>query len=317
MLGDGSFDACPLQSCTTPRAVVGLSSGVERISAGGDHSCAVLTTGGVECWGYNSSAQLGTGAITDPVNTPVSVQGLTASAIDVSAGGSESCALLVGGSVACWGAGIWLSPIVVSLSRPATAVSSGGRICALLDDQTLACETARDSSGLTMAVVPGLSNVTSMCADDAGYHTCVVAGGEVLCWGYNGNAQCGQDPSVLNVSAPTAVAGLASSAVDVVCGGMHSCALLGTGEVQCWGESDYGQVGIAPTLQSPRPWSATPVTIPIPDAASISARGDFTCVLTANGKVACWGNNSYGQLGSGLDASSLPWSAMPLWLQSP
>jgi hypothetical protein len=57
-LGDGSTT-----SRSTPAPVTGLTSGVTAIAAGDLHSCALTTSGGVQCWGYNYFGQLGDGSI--------------------------------------------------------------------------------------------------------------------------------------------------------------------------------------------------------------------------------------------------------------
>lgn len=93
-LGDGNFAAS-----TVPGAVVGLGSNVQSISAGIDHTCA-LVNGGAMCWGDNGGA-LGDGSnATSPV--PVAVSGLGSGVQMVSAGNDASCAL-VNGMVWCWG----------------------------------------------------------------------------------------------------------------------------------------------------------------------------------------------------------------------
>ncbi len=88
---------------STPTDVQGLGSGVARISAGGDHTCAVTTSGALECWGWNFWGQLGDGTTTDRL-TPVGVSGLGSDVVQVDAGlHAHTCTLTGSGTVRCWG----------------------------------------------------------------------------------------------------------------------------------------------------------------------------------------------------------------------
>ncbi len=84
----------------TPVMVSGLDE-VVFISAGENHTCAVISNGRIECWGEGFSGQLGGGSTTETL-TPVTVSGLS-DAVAVSAGGSHTCALTRTGQVHCWG----------------------------------------------------------------------------------------------------------------------------------------------------------------------------------------------------------------------
>ena len=78
-----------------------LGPAIGDIAPGASDSCALLTSGGVECWGLNSDGELGDGDTTDSlIARPV--KGIT-TAVAVAHGGLHSCALLASGALRCWG----------------------------------------------------------------------------------------------------------------------------------------------------------------------------------------------------------------------
>lgn len=83
---------------------------------------------------------------------------------------------------------------------------------------------------------------------------------------------------------------------QIASGGKHTCALTQTGRVKCWGANDYGQLGDGTTADK-----ATPIDVSglYSGISAISAGYYHTCALTQTGRIKCWGDNSYGQLGDG------------------
>lgn len=96
-----------------------------------------------------------------------------------------------------------------------------------------------------------------------------------------------------------------SKAVSVVAGDSHTCALNDRGDVFCWGGNQNSCLGQGST---PVILSATPLKVNLPEASTALVGGtSFVCTLTRSGKVLCWGDNHFFQLGQvGIRESSTP-----------
>jgi alpha-tubulin suppressor-like RCC1 family protein len=100
---EGSGGVCK----TTPVEVQSVSDAI-AVAAGEDYSCALLSTGHVDCWGYDEDGQLGDGAggcesgVCEHSDTPVEVDGV-ATATQISTGAGTTCATLSSGQLECWG----------------------------------------------------------------------------------------------------------------------------------------------------------------------------------------------------------------------
>jgi hypothetical protein len=263
-LGDGTS-----AEKTTPTAVSGLSSGVTAVSAGYVYTCALTRAHGVYCWGENLSGQLGDGTTTEKT-TPTAVSGLSSGITAISASAEHTCALTSAGGVKCWGA------------------NESGQ----LGDGTT-------TNKATPTVVSGLSSgVTAISA--GGYHTCALtSAGAVKCWGYNADGQLG-DGTTTNKITPAAVSGLSSGVTAISAGLLHTCALRGSGGLQCWGENELGQLGDGTTTNKTTPTDVSGLSSGV---AAINAGYYHTCALTSVGRVKCWGYNHFGELGDGTNTN--------------
>ena len=276
-----------LDSFTTV-AVYGLdgtqaSKTAVSLATGSAHTCAVLGDGSAKCWGGNGSGQLGTYSDYS-ISTPEPVRDIDgaspgATAISISAGAAQSCAVLADGSAKCWGS------------------NTSGRLGRGTDEDSLVPVLV---SGLT----GGTPATTVRSISTAVQHTCAVLGtGAVSCWGANFNGQLG-DGTTDASNAPVSVSEIdgttpEKTAIAVSLGDAHSCALLATGAVKCWGGDDRNELGSGPGT------SLTPVMVTDVDgstldktAVALAVGGAHSCVVLATGGAKCWGTNTRGELGS-------------------
>jgi alpha-tubulin suppressor-like RCC1 family protein len=147
------------------------------------------------------------------------------------------------------------------------------------------------------------------------YHSCaLLTNSQVRCWGYNSNGQLGNndddDATTAVVVRNGADTGPLRNVVQLALGDYHTCALLESRQVRCWGYGTYGQIGNGETDDVALPTVVENVagTGPLQSAIRISAESDGACALLANRQLRCWGEDDYGQLGNGLPeaASDLP-----------
>jgi cysteine-rich repeat protein len=139
-----------------------------------------------------------------------------------------------------------------------------------------------------------------------GSHTCVLTeSGDVICWGNNANGQLGYGHvQPVGDNEPPGVYGplpLAEPATAISAGHAHTCAVLDSGRVTCWGANPDGRLGLGHinTIGDNEDIDAI-VPLDFGDAIeSVTAGSDSTCAHSFVGAAYCWGNNNYGQLGRG------------------
>jgi len=153
-----------------------------------------------------------------------------------------------------------------------------------------------------------------------GVHTCVILdNGRLKCWGSGGintvavgtlglgdTLNRGDQPGEMGASLPYVNLGAGRVAVSVVAGAFHTCVLLDNAQVKCWGWNQYGQLGLGDAVDRGGTPDTTPDQLPAVDlgtangaVTALSAAGAQTCALFENGRIKCWGDNTWGQLGLG------------------
>lgn len=286
----------------------GGAAGVARFGLGEQHTCAVMVGGALKCWGANGWTQLGTDADScDAGSSPQLVPGLPA-VREIALGALTTCALAETGQVHCWGQ--WLlghhqtTPLQVAGLAGVTQIATGlgGHYCALDGSGNLRCWGSNVSGEVgtgtwgDLIVEPTLvlTGVASVALGTS--HTCAVMNDATLrCWGQNLAAQVGTGSATGYIVDPTPVSGL-SGVAQAALGSRHTCVVLTSGGVRCWGENTSGQLGLGFTSDH----EATPTAVPgLTGVHTLAMKRSHGCALLTDGTVRCWGSNASGQLGLG------------------
>jgi len=93
--------------------------------------------------------------------------------------------------------------------------------------------------------------------------------------------------------------------ITVICGRLHSCAILQSGGIKCWGKGESGQLGTGDMLSRGDDADEMGDNLYIVDLGTgfnvmqLSCGGYHTCAVSTNLELKCWGKNSFGELGLG------------------
>jgi alpha-tubulin suppressor-like RCC1 family protein len=301
-------------SSSTPVQVTGLTGAI-AVSAGKNHTCAILTGGAGRCWGGGSFGQLGTGG-TPVTSGPVAPAGGN-TFTTISAGANFTCGT-TSSQVRCWGRNTVgqlgngntsqvNSPTVANVPAGAKrSVSAGSNLhaCAVMVSGSAYCwgDNVQGQLGTgvtgspqsTPQLVTGVSGAEAITVNGA--HSCALTAGGTKCWGLGADGQLGNGGTA---GQPTPITTGSGTELAISAGDNHTCARL-PGELRCWGRGSDGQLGNGSNASSLVP-------IPVPGftgVPTITAGAFHTCVLFPVGQVDCFGSNSDGQLGNGTLVSS-------------
>jgi alpha-tubulin suppressor-like RCC1 family protein len=206
-----------------------------QITAGSQHTCALLRDNSVMCWGYNDYGELGQISAADQYGFHTSAEAVKVAGIGagtiiaVRASFGKTCVLIDTGSVVCWG--------VMSLIEETYISSQQGD-----------AYPAAVSPYLTPNAVTGAVNMQAISMGDE--HICGILNDKTLdCWGCNWSYQVGAGPlptpgreTWSEVASPLAISGLIN-VQKIALGHAHSCALLADHSINCWGDANCGALG--------------------------------------------------------------------------
>jgi alpha-tubulin suppressor-like RCC1 family protein len=329
-LGDGTdtWSDYPVLVCTSG-AGAGCTplEGVVAIAAGGWHSCALLDTGRVSCWGYNYEAELGNGGYDDSwLATPVCATGTAGSCVPLdgvvalSASDNHSCAIVAGGEMRCWGFN--------------SCGQLGNGATPFCDDWLAETNPVTVCDGTAGGCTP-LAGVVEIGTGEL--HTCALtAAGGVLCWGSGTEGQLGAGALVDSGTPVPVLFGSETGspldgAVALSVGDDHACVVTADGGIQCWGcnelwcepgnPTEAGALGMGlddgfyPFASPVCDLDATSASCrPLTGAIAVTAGEAFTCALLSSGNPVCWGDGTFGQGGWGYYDS---WANTPLQVCAP
>lgn len=222
-----------------PFVDLGPGRTARKITAGLNHTCAILDDGSVKCWGHNFAGQLGQGNTFDRGNSGFEMGnwlsainlGSGRTAVRIDAGNDHTCALLDDDSVKCWGA------------------NDHGQLG--LGDQNPRGDNGGEMGNPLPAVATGvlLEPVSRIAAGS--FHSCAIMGTILRCWGANDTGQLGlgddesrgDDSREMGLWLPAVAIGTGRTPVQVEGGWLFTCLRFGNERVKCWGANDFGQLG--------------------------------------------------------------------------
>lgn len=215
-VGNGTFTRLILE----PAKVEDLGNNVGDLSAGNEHTCALLTDGSAKCWGHNTVGELGDGGTKIQSNTPMDVIGLHSKIKSLAAGYSKTCVILETGKALCWG---WIG-------------------------LQLFYDSPTEIAGNSLSIAAG------------GSHVCIITqNGGVKCIGENTAGQLGNG-STRDSESMVQATGLQSGVIAISATYNNTCALTSAGEVKCWGANTAGQLGDGTMKDSSTPVTVVGIT---------------------------------------------------------
>jgi alpha-tubulin suppressor-like RCC1 family protein len=146
-------------------------------------------------------------------------------------------------------------------------------------------------------------------------HSCALSGGTAYCWGADGSGQLGNGGGAGDPDSQSAVAVAVTGAIALAAGTNQSCAVTAAGAVYCWGAGGTGQLGDGGSVDRYAPVQVVGIggSGTLGNAVQVACGAAHCCALARDGSIACWGDDSHGQLGDNRSGAQ---SATPVAVSS-
>jgi len=288
--------------------VTGIPGTYVKLSSGSTSTCVLNTLGDVYCFGSGANGALGTGNTNDIGDEP-SEMGLYKVILDDTV---EDMAVMddylmiktMSGKMVNYGYGL-------NGRLGYGSHNNYGDGASILDPTNYVVFHADVSS--TFDLGTSASDGTHSCVMSLATDNVV----RPVCWGENtqyqlglGNSQFGYgfttSRNVVHLSGLTTING---DVVSICTGYQFTCLLNEFGTVNCWGVNGVGQIGLErtnPTYFLVGPTLSSDYNVPLGQTATdVQCGRSHACARLADNTLRCWGDNTYGQLGVNVVASSV------------
>jgi alpha-tubulin suppressor-like RCC1 family protein len=302
----GTIATSPSNVALSKPTAIALPAGIEaaQIVHGQNHACALASSlHAVYCWGNNDKGQLGDATSSAgrvaPHLVPLTLPS-GGSVATIAAGGRSTCALESNGSIWCWGDNERGS---LGNARGVIAPAPGSAASYTATPQQVVAPADGFGDPVPFSL-PVSGGSPTLFGGGAGTFCAQTMSG-LFCWGANDQGQAGVmvggENLTADVTSPLPTQPVVSGATLVALGSNHSCVLNGV--VSCFGANNFGQLGIGHASATP---VLTATQLVETQVASTVAPGDFWSISVglnhscgfAPGYIDCWGDDSYGQIGT-------------------
>ena len=307
--GSGQLGYGTVEGSSQPKLINDLSSYV-KISLGTNHSCGITDIGELKCWGSDANGQLGIGGGQVNKTSPTVIDTPTTYS-QISLGAYHTCGITTSGVLKCWGENYFgklgdnsntdrFFPVVIDSGTSYSQISLGDHhTCGITTAGVLKCWGDNSSGQLgegsnvnkNSPVVIDSPTTYSQVSLGAAYSCGITTGGVLKCWGNNYYGQLGDNTNSNRFFPKVIDSGTNYTQINL--GNSHTCGITSGGELKCWGSNSSGQLGDGSYAEkfTPKVIDVGTNYVQIGLGSKMIIASNYTCGLTSEGVLKCWGIN--------------------------